>query len=97
MVRLFRPIQKSRALKRLLSIGASASCEATCPRSTKICSVSVMPIDSPATAEVFVGASHVSMLATTLVLWFGLKMSVSPTLSDPASMRPAMIRRLSNR
>ena len=91
------PIQKRRALKRFDSIGASVSSEATCPRSTKICSVSVMPMLSPAVAEVFVGAFQFSMLFTTPVLLPGEKTSVSPTFSEPASMRPAMMRRSSKR
>ncbi len=70
----------------------------TWPRSTKICSVSVMPMDSPALGLVALPApAQRSMLATTLVLLLGEKTIWSPTLRVPDSMRPAMIRRASKR
>jgi hypothetical protein len=56
-----------------------------------------MPTLSPATATSDFGAFHFSMLATTEVLLFGEKTSVSPTLSEPDSIRPATIRRSSKR
>src|SRR3954454_7224067 len=46
------PSQKTRALKLESSKGGAVSSATTEPRATKICSVKVMPIDSPAKAWV---------------------------------------------
>ncbi len=64
------------------------SSAAMAPRSTNTCSVSVMPMLSPATAESRAGALHRSMVFTVLVLLLGEKTSRSPTWMRPLSTRP---------
>ena len=64
-----RPIQKTFARTRFDSTGASVSCEAICPRSMKMWSLNVIPIDSPADADsVDAVAGHRSIVATRAVL-----------------------------
>src|SRR4051794_13983764 len=52
LVKGFLPSQNTRALKLESSNGGAASSATTEPRATKICSVKVMPMDSPADAMV---------------------------------------------
>src|SRR6266496_160794 len=90
-------IQNKRALKFDNSNGGAVSSAAIAPRLTKICSVKVMPIDSPATAESLAATFQRSILLTVLVLFVGEKINLSPTLILPDSIRPARIRRSSKR
>src|ERR1051326_4914571 len=74
------PSQKSRALKLESSKGGALSSAATEPRATKICSVKVMPTDSPAEAVSLEGAFHRSIVFTVLVLLVGEKTSTEKTI-----------------
>ena len=81
-------------LKHADAEGRSAATE---PRSTNICSVSVIPTDSPALACSRDGAFQRSIVLTVLLLLPGQKISRSPTLMEPDSTRPARMRRSSKR
>src|ERR1700733_890384 len=91
------PIQTTRARQRFASMGFLVSCDPIFPRSTKIGSLSMRPTDSPAEAESFRGALHLSIEATVEVLLFGEKTIGSPTRIVPDSTLPAMILRSSKR
>ncbi len=85
------------ARRRVETSGRSARWLTISPRVTKSCSARVIPTTSGASPPSAGGALNASTEEIVVILFEGLKTTVSPTAKWPDSMRPATMRRSSPR